>query len=342
MLKLGLAPSHNYSQNMVSSKPPSIGSSGSANSISSMNSTCSITLRSRRRGRKRFSNNTPSAYGSNNAKKVKGDFYCTFCWKNFTSRHEWTRHETSVHMPVRSWVCCSSDATEYKQCPFCCRSEPDVTHLVNHRFFSCHEKPQDDRTFSRKDHFIQHVKNTHIVMSSEHSRDKEGHKNATISDRLQLLAQEWYQRPPELGPGSPALYCGFCATHLECQWTDRVEHMTNHFKSDGFTQDRWKPNPLLTTMVPTLGSTPTHAEDRPHEPVVQQTKVEGPAGFFDAARIQLELHSRSALEEVRYDHAPTSFDVLQLVQEVRSKVLTRAGNKQRKNIQRRQMSAWLN
>lgn len=153
-------------------------------------------------------------------------FFCTFCQKRFHSRIEWLRHERTIHMPEELWVCCPRTGEFPKRCPFCERSHPSPAHLADHNYLSCQEKPLSERTFGRKDHFLQHISQVHKVSP--------GQKPA----RLTELETAW-RHPLPIEIGNQALHCGFCGRVFE-SYQERTEHVGRHFREGVDMMSWWK------------------------------------------------------------------------------------------------------
>lgn len=145
-----------------------------------------------------------------------GPYQCTFCTETFDTKHNWQRHETSIHLPLETWVCTPQGPrttnTQAQQvfCSFCGINDPDEDHVETHNPTSCQE-----RTFSRKDHLRQHLRLVH---------------NATP---VEWIISQW--RTPQLQVRSR---CGFCHRAMET-WADRADHLADHFKM-GHTMVQWQ------------------------------------------------------------------------------------------------------
>ena len=211
-----------------------------------------------RRGRKRHSRllSISSKFGGrsdrNSTKKRKAasdvgsdtdgpssdlNFQCTFCYKKLSSK-TWKRHETTQHFPQRQWTCMKNGfRTAYdpltcqislegflsppkSMCVFCNSLDPDESHAVScHRISQCLENPESDRTFSRKDHLVQHLRRFHD--SSLSSFFLEPWKSKTELDDF-----EWN--------------CGFCGDSLR-GWDIRANHIAKHFRERKTMAD-WRSN----------------------------------------------------------------------------------------------------
>ncbi|KAH8654425.1 hypothetical protein BGZ60DRAFT_418487 [Tricladium varicosporioides] len=148
-------------------------------------------------------------------------YQCTFCTKSFKRKHDWKRHEQSMHLSPEQWICAPNGATfldpetQIECCTFCQLPEPDDAHLEIHKFSACSAKALEKRTFYREDHLRQHLRLLH---------------NATF-------------QPTPMGSwrvesGLIKSRCGFCDKHLET-WPDRVEHLAAHFAA-GSDMAEWK------------------------------------------------------------------------------------------------------
>lgn len=155
----------------------------------------------------------------------RGDFHfqCTFCAQSFRKKHDWSRHEKSVHLTLDSWIC-APDLNSVQQCfdlqssecAFCDVSFPTPDHWDDHDFHVCADKPTKERSFSRKDYLWQHLRKFH------------GCTKLPVSD-----LDEWR------GSGaSVKSRCGFCDCSLPT-WAARAEHLAGHFKK-GSRMDEWE------------------------------------------------------------------------------------------------------
>ncbi|KAF1997440.1 hypothetical protein P154DRAFT_280643 [Amniculicola lignicola CBS 123094] len=151
-------------------------------------------------------------------------FYCTFCQKRFHSRVEWVRHENNIHMPEELWICCPRTGEFPERCPFCSKSHPSPSHLADHNYLSCQEKPLSERTFNRKDNFLLHISQVHKVSPGQKPL------------RLTELLDAW-RHPLPLKSGHQALHCGFCGETFN-SYFERTQHVGGHFL-DGLDMMSW-------------------------------------------------------------------------------------------------------
>lgn len=153
---------------------------------------------------------------------------------------EWVTHERNIHMPEELWICCPRLENSSSRCPFCAHSNPSKFHLKDHNYFSCHEKSLSERTFNRKDHFLQHVVQMHVDNVSA------GQKPV----RLTELSEAW-RRPLNLEQGHQALHCGFCGLSFQ-SYHQRTEHVSKHFMS-GSDMISWWSARLSHEITPSVG-----------------------------------------------------------------------------------------
>lgn len=168
---------------------------------------------------------------------AKVQYECTFCRQSFKKKHDWARHERAVHMPELDTYTCSSPLQMMEnmqtwrfgqpepECSLCGHPSPDQDHLAAHDFESCAERPVSQRTFSRKDHFWQHLSKYHGC------RKWEGWE---LDLNLWRKQHDTFQS-----------YCGFCNATMG-SWTARLSHLAEHFKS-GLTMENWLDQNVLST-----------------------------------------------------------------------------------------------
>lgn len=162
--------------------------------------------RARRRRRK-----APAAAGNAQPGPPK-TFQCTFCTETFRTKHDWQRHEKSLHLSLERWVCSPNGAQAFNpengqmSCVFCGHANPDEAHVDSHNYSNCRERTVGERTFYRKDHLRQHLKLVH---------------NAKF---MSWSMEQWKSTTPEIRSR-----CGFCGIVMDT-WSIRVDHLAEHFK----------------------------------------------------------------------------------------------------------------
>jgi hypothetical protein len=212
------------------------GSKGSAYSYSSRNSLGSFgsapfSNRGRRRRRRRAA---PKQAGESSKTELHAPlrtFQCTFCTETFRTKHDWQRHEKSLHLSLERWVCAPHGSravhpdTGQLCCIFCGEANPDDAHIEAHNHSTCQGRSLEERTFYRKDHLNQHLRLVHNVKFMDWSM------------------KSWKVATPEIRSR-----CGFCGIVMDT-WTIRVDHLAEHFKT-GYSMADWKgdwgfDNPVL-------------------------------------------------------------------------------------------------
>lgn len=196
------------------------GSFASAYSNKSHGSFGSLPSFVRTRGRRRR-RRAPPRQAEESLNQPLKTFQCTFCTETFRTKHDWQRHEKSLHLSLERWIC-SPDGPRtinpengLMSCVFCGEVNPNDAHVESHNFSGCIERTQEERTFYRKDHLRQHLKLVHNVKFLSWAMDK------------------WRVASPEIRSR-----CGFCGIVLD-SWTIRVDHVAEHFKT-GNTMADWK------------------------------------------------------------------------------------------------------
>lgn len=151
---------------------------------------------------------------------------CTFCSRTFRKRHDWSRHEKSVHFTLITWICTPNlgelqenwhtQAESDEKCRFCDTPLPDESHWDEHDFSACAGKPLPQRSFRRKDYLWQHLRKFH------------GCTQPPVPD-----LDSWRGTK-----GDVTSRCGFCNYYPLPTWTARTEHLADHFKA-GFRMEQW-------------------------------------------------------------------------------------------------------
>lgn len=139
-----------------------------------------------------------------------------------------------MHVIQKSWVCCPPQG-DLASCPFCGVDQPSKLHLDRHGYYVCQNKPEELRTFYRKDQFIQHVKNVHIRPRDIARAEQKGSDIMPLAGQLAIT---WFRDAPSLPPDDPALKCGFCGKQFDT-WTDRSDHVHDHFAEDELDRHTW-------------------------------------------------------------------------------------------------------
>ena len=154
--------------------------------------------------------------------KARPSFQCTFCHMQLTEK-SWKRHEESQHLPQREWTCMphaqpiKEPTSGNAECVFC--GMPNLGTHQRHdcsRILECLARSYEDRTFSRKDKLVQHLRQYHGV-----------EMDSSIIDAWatgEPIDQSWK--------------CGFCGEMLP-SWEIRAKHIAKHFR-EGYDMTLWK------------------------------------------------------------------------------------------------------
>ncbi|KAK4181848.1 pah6 homeobox protein encoded by the pah6 protein [Triangularia setosa] len=200
----------------------SFASAYSYGSRGSLGSGGSSMHRGRRRRRRKAS--APAVANINNSTPLRQPlktFQCTFCTETFRTKHDWQRHEKSLHLSLERWVCSPDGPVTFNvesgqmQCVFCGHANPDEAHIDSHNHSACQERTLAERTFYRKDHLRQHLKLVHDAAYRSQSMDG------------------WKVTTPEIRSR-----CGFCGIVMDT-WSFRTDHLAEHFKR-GKSMADWK------------------------------------------------------------------------------------------------------
>jgi hypothetical protein len=173
------------------------------------------------RGRRRRRRQAPKPVKVSNLAVPPRTFQCTFCTETFKTKHDWQRHEKSLHLSLERWVCSPNGPSQFhaelntRACVYCAAPSPLVGHAEQHNHSSCAERSLEERTFYRKDHLRQHLNLVHDAKFQCWSMD--GWKIATPEIRSR---------------------CGFCGIVMD-SWSIRVDHLAEHFKG-GKSMADWK------------------------------------------------------------------------------------------------------
>ncbi|KAL3455117.1 hypothetical protein BJX64DRAFT_79946 [Aspergillus heterothallicus] len=166
---------------------------------------------------------TRPSSGRRGRKRVTEDgrYQCTFCLQSFKKKHDWSRHEKSVHLPLDVWVCTPNlvelvpSQAPSAECRFCDHQFPAQQHWETHDFQDCATKPLAERSFSRKDYLWQHLRKFH------------GCTRYPVPD-----LDAWRAAQSEIRSR-----CGFCSLLLP-SWSARADHLATHFK-EGSRMSQW-------------------------------------------------------------------------------------------------------
>lgn len=108
--------------------------------------------------------------------------------------------------------------------PTCLFCKAEVTNAKLHlsecpyRLHDCHSRPPAERTFTRKDHLFQHLRNFHRFTPPD------GSFGAEWKNRVEYTGRSWG--------------CGFCGERLG-SWERRARHLRGHFREGWRVETGW-------------------------------------------------------------------------------------------------------
>ncbi|KAH6996509.1 hypothetical protein BKA56DRAFT_471178 [Ilyonectria sp. MPI-CAGE-AT-0026] len=275
------------------------GSFGSAYSHGSRNSwgsfgSAPFNTRGRRRRRRRTAGKPGNETNTSLAAPLK-TFQCTFCTETFRTKHDWQRHEKSLHLSLERWVCSPHGPRAVNpengqlSCVFCGLANPDDSHIESHNHSACQERSGEERTFYRKDHLNQHLRLVHNIKFSDWSM------------------KSWKIATPEIRSR-----CGFCGIVMDT-WTIRVDHLAEHFKT-GYSMADWKGDwgfevPVLDMVENSIPPYLIHYErNSPLPYVANHSPPETPRNAYEL--IKLELAYFMANHEEQHGRLPTDDELM--------------------------------
>ncbi|KAH7137376.1 hypothetical protein B0J13DRAFT_419473, partial [Dactylonectria estremocensis] len=185
------------------------------------------------RRRRRRTGTKLSDVGNTNLSAPLEIFQCTFCVETFRTKHDWQRHEKSLHLSLERWVCSPhgprviNPENGQLSCVFCGLANPHDAHIECHNYSACQDRAPVKRTFYRKDHLNQHLRLVH---------------NIKFLDRLM---KSWKIASPKIQSR-----CGFCGIMMDT-WTIRVDHLAAHFRI-GCSMADWKGDWEFKVSVPQM------------------------------------------------------------------------------------------
>ncbi|OAA81074.1 Homeodomain-related protein [Akanthomyces lecanii RCEF 1005] len=261
----------------------SFGSAYSHGSRHSWGSFGSAPFNSRgRRRRRRRAGTKPE--GNTNLSAPLKTFQCTFCTETFRTKHDWQRHEKSLHLSLERWVCAPdgpralNPETGNMSCVFCGIANPDDAHVDSHNHSACQERCLEERTFYRKDHLNQHLRLVHNVKFLD-----------------------WAMKPWKIATPEIRSRCGFCGIVMD-SWTIRVDHLAEHFKT-GYSMADWKGGwgfevPVLDMVENSIPPYLIHHERTSPMPYVAlQSPPASPRNAYELIKLELAHFGSSYWEQ---------------------------------------------
>lgn len=154
--------------------------------------------------------------------RVSRIYQCTYraCTSSFATKTDWKRHEESEkHWLQQKYMCleCDTSAVNYAgmmECLYCSGSAEDLGDIQIHNL-QCDPARKLGRTFTRKDHFRDHLRDDHGISL-----------DSTTSTWVYSIESRWPRQ------------CGFCG-YIVDTWAQRANHIEDHFKK-GYRVSSWK------------------------------------------------------------------------------------------------------
>ncbi|KAF9870922.1 homeobox and c2h2 transcription factor [Colletotrichum karsti] len=272
----------------------SMNSAYSHNSRSSLRSADPLGKTAMKRRRRRGVASRPERKNQATLWQTPNMYQCTFCTETFKTKHNWQRHEKSLHLSLERWECTPTgptvaDASGQLVCVFCGDANPDKDHLEQHNYSACKERMPEDRTFYRKDHLQQHLKLVHDAKFLRWPMGEWKHENEMIRSR-----------------------CGFCALVMG-SWSDRIDHIAEHFK-DGKTMEEWHgdwgfDDHVLTMVENSMAPYMIHMERYSPWPFTTKQGVpETPPNAYELIKVEVD-HFASDYQSLN-DRMPTNAELL--------------------------------
>ncbi|KAL7944967.1 hypothetical protein V8C42DRAFT_324205 [Trichoderma barbatum] len=213
---------------------------------------------------------------SNPLQSICHTYQCTFCTETFKTKHNWQRHEKSLHLSLEQWKCSPQGPTVQSpdsgksQCAYCGQINPSLDHISEHNYAACQHRDVDERTFYRKDHLQQHLKLVHNSKFMSWPMEQWKQEIATLRSR-----------------------CGFCELIMG-SWIDRTDHLAEHFK-EGQTMASWIgdwgfDSHVLDMVENSMPPYLIHYErNSPWPFTTQQGPVETPINAFELIKLELDF-----------------------------------------------------
>ncbi|KAH6607777.1 c2h2 type zinc finger containing, partial [Trichoderma cornu-damae] len=267
-------------------------SHGSRNSWGSFGS-AAFSAKGRRRRRRRAA---PVKEGGSTSLSVPlKTFQCTFCTETFRTKHDWQRHEKSLHLSLERWVCAPDGPRAVNPengllcCVFCGVVGPDDAHVESHNHSACQERSLGERTFYRKDHLNQHLRLVHDVKF-----------------------MDWAMKPWRVATPEIRSRCGFCGIVMDT-WTIRVDHLAEHFKT-GYSMADWKGDwgfevPVLDMVENSIPPYLIHHERKSPLPyLASQSPPESPRNAYELIKLELAYFGSNFWDQ--HGRPPTDEDMM--------------------------------
>lgn len=156
--------------------------------------------------------------------------WCTICEKPtpIESCGGWKRHEREQH--ERVYICMPKGPVAMHdstlRCAFCGLAKPSQKHLDTHNARLCAYKPSKTRRYARKQNFVKHLENHHVLKASA---------SAIVDQWRVSFTKKFYA-------------CGFCISIFTTN-RDRLHHIdSHHYKQFQHIRD-WDQNQVIKGLL---------------------------------------------------------------------------------------------
>ncbi|KAL6714793.1 hypothetical protein ACLMJK_007053 [Lecanora helva] len=150
-------------------------------------------------------------------------FQCTWCERGFDVWEDCVQHEKATHARLSQYICLPygrNSLIRNAKCNFCMRP---VRHFCRqfHHTEECLGKTVDERIYSVRINLVQHIEENHFP----------------IEGRALNLARTHWRKAGKYNESDKVWECGFCDTSPRINWTERCDHVRDHFNEGARVSD---------------------------------------------------------------------------------------------------------
>ena len=228
----------------------------------------------------------PSIDGATQSSTASHNHWCFICrnprvittcdgWKRHMKEHE-TRYRCMPNGPIEY----TADGT---RCAFCGVRDPSQDHCDTHKAFPCANRSLDVRSYTRKPHFITHLKTHHISNYAERA----DHWKETINKKH--------------------FSCGFCVSHFY-SLIEQQNHIYNaHYRLFQHIQD-WDFSKVIRGLLLQPGVVESWRRILALHPLLMESRLHWDSSEVKNLQFRLEMGGESpealaamAFNESKYD-----------------------------------------
>jgi len=116
--------------------------------------------------------------------------------------------------------------------------------MAGHKYQQCRSKPESQRTFYRRDHFVQHLHHVHFA-NTKHPSVRVGCQARLLNEEghqfgCKDLAMKWRRFGAPMKRDDPMLHCGMCGK-ISKDWAERSIHVAEHLIAREHDRSVWWP-----------------------------------------------------------------------------------------------------